>query len=125
MQHIPKWMTLLIIGFLFIAVAAVYVFQSYRYHDVSKLMKQSAQVVMTESMDRSSRTNDESTILSEETFEQRFKDRFEELKAGYEVKSYSFKYRKEGDLYKSVKIKIIDDQDSPHEVTWATDMSQK
>lgn len=125
MQHIPKWITLLIIGFMFIGVAATYTYQSYRYHDVSKLIKEAAQVSLTESMDYSSRTDISDAVITESVFEQRFKDQFEQLSDSFDVKSYSFQYQKDGDDYKSVKIKIIDDQDSPHEVTWASDLNQE
>lgn len=124
MQHIPKWITLLIIGFMFIGVAATYTYQSYRYHDVSKLIKEAAQVALTESTDYSARSDAEVAGITESVFEQRFKDQFEELSDSFDVKNYSFNYKKDGDYYKAIHIKIIDDQDSPHEVTWVTDLSK-
>lgn len=121
MQHMPKWFVFLILGFVFIGTVSVYAIQSYRYHDITKLMKESAQVVITESVDYSLRVNENNVVISEELFEKNFKKRFEKLKGGFKVNNYSFKYLKDGNLYKAVKIKIIDDQGSPHEVTLVTD----
>lgn len=123
MQHIPKWLLFIIIGFIFIGTIFVYAIQSYRYHDIEKLMKESAQIVMTESIDFSSRVDENAVIISEDKFEEKFKDRFENL-SGFEVSNYSFKYRREGNFYKSIKIKIIDDQGSSHEITWVTDFNK-
>lgn len=123
MQHIPKWILLAILFFILLGTAVTYSIQSYRYNDITTLMRESAQVVIVESVDNAIRTNENSVVFSEELFEEKFKERFEELKSDFDVKEYSFDYRKQGDFYKAVKVKIIDDQNTPFEITFRTDLN--
>lgn len=123
MQHISKWLIFVVIAFIFIGAVSVYSYQSYRHHDITKLMKESARSVITESVNYSLRTDEENVIISEELFEEQFKNRFEELSSSFKVDQYIFEYRKEGDFYKAIKVKIIDEQGSDYETILASNFN--
>ena len=123
MQHMPKWLIIVVIAFIFIGAVSVYSYQSYRHHDITKLMKESARSVITESVDYSLRTDEDNILISEEVFEKNFKSRFQETKNSFKVKQYIFEYLKDEDYYKAIKVKIIDEQGSTYETVWASNFN--
>lgn len=125
MQYTPKAFILLIVGFLFIGVIGHYGYQSYRHQEITNMMKKSAQVVATESVDHSLRVDEDIVLITERVFEQKFKERFQELAGSFSIASYSFNYLKDGDTYKAINIKVVDDQGSPYQITFVTDFNNQ
>ncbi|MCY9397615.1 hypothetical protein [Bacillus inaquosorum] len=124
MRHFPKWMTLIVLGFILIAYGVYQTMQSYRYNDISKEMKEAAQVAINKNVDKSIRVDEKKVAFVESEFEKEFKTLFNKDQ-NFKVKNYSFNYLKtpEG-FYKAIKIKIKDDQDSPYEITFVTDFEE-
>ncbi|MGG0878051.1 MULTISPECIES: hypothetical protein [Bacillus] len=124
MRHFPKWMTLIVLGFILIAYGVYQTMQSYRYNDLSKEMKEAAQVAINKNVDKSIRVDEKKVAFVESEFEKEFKTLFNKDQ-NFKVKNYSFNYLKtpEG-FYKAIKIKIKDDQDSPYEITFVTDFEE-
>ncbi|MCY8056462.1 hypothetical protein [Bacillus inaquosorum] len=124
MRHFPKWMTLIVLGFILIAYGVYQTMQSYRYNDLSKEMKEAAQVAIHKNVDKSIRVDEKKVAFVESEFEKEFKTLFNKDQ-NFKVKNYSFDYLKtpEG-FYKAIKIKVIDDQDSPYEITFVTDFEE-
>lgn len=124
MRHFPKWMTLLVVGFILIGYGVYQTMQSYRYNDISKEMKEAAQVAINKNVDKSIRVDEKKVTFIESEFEKEFKSLFNKQQ-NFKIKSYSFDYLKSGEgFYKAIKIKIIDDQDSPYQITFVTDFEE-
>lgn len=124
MRHFPKWMTLLVVGFLLIAYGVYQTMQSYRYNDLSKEMKEAAQVAINKNIDKSIRVDEKKVAFVESEFEKEFKTLFNKNQ-NFKVKNYTFDYLKTAEgFYKAIKIKVIDDQDSPYQITFVTDFEE-
>ncbi|MFA1782397.1 hypothetical protein ACDX77_19170 [Bacillus velezensis] len=124
MKNFPKWMILIVLGFVFIAFCVYQSTQSYRYNDLSKEMKEAAQVAINKNLDKSIRVDEKKVIFVESEFEKEFKKIFSKNQ-NFKTKSYSFDYLKTSEgFYKAIKIKVVDDQDSPYQITFITDFEE-
>ncbi|KYC76838.1 hypothetical protein B4092_4891 [Bacillus licheniformis] len=121
MRHFPKWMIVIVLGFIVIGTVIFTTMQSYRYNDMTKQMKEAAQVAINKNVDKSIRVDETKLSFVETEFEKDFKSLFNKNQ-NFKVKSYSFDYLKSSDgFYKAIKIKVIDDQDSPYQITFVSD----
>ncbi len=124
MKNNPKWMILIVLGFVFIAFCVYQSMQSYRYNDLSKEMKEAAQVAINKNLDKSIRVDEKKVIFVESEFEKEFEKIFSKNQ-NFKTKSYSFDYLKTSEgFYKAIKIKVVDDQDSPYQITFVTDFDE-
>ncbi|WFP05461.1 hypothetical protein [Bacillus velezensis] len=124
MKNFPKWMILIVLGFVFIGFCVYQSMQSYRYNDLSKEMKEAAQVAINKNLDKSIRVDEKKVIFVESEFEKEFEKIFSKNQ-NFKTKSYSFDYLKTSEgFYKAIKIKVVDDQDSPYQITFVTDFEE-
>lgn len=125
MRHFPKWMLLIVIGFSLIATAFVFLNQSFRYNDITQVMDEAAQSAITQNINEGIRTSENRLTIIESKFENDFKVHFKKLNTKINVKNYDFQYRKsEEGFYKSIKIKVTDDEDTTYETNYVTDFEK-
>ncbi|MFY0397853.1 hypothetical protein ACOMH4_18765 [Bacillus sp. YIM B13449] len=121
MRHFPKWMTLLVFGFIMIGYIVYQTMGSSHYNDLTKEMQDAAQIAATQNLDKSIRVDEEKVIIVESGFEKDFKRIMNKNQPG-KVKNFAFSYLKTTDgFYKAIKVKVVDDKGSPFKIVFATD----
>lgn len=124
MRHFPKVAILLVVIFIVVATVFTYLFQSYRFNEINKTMKEATKVAIAQSLDHSTRVSEGKVTITKEQFESLFKDEFKKVNINMNVKQYKFDYLETEDAHlKAVKVGIVDDEDTHYQVTFASDIS--
>lgn len=122
LHHFPKWATFIVLSFLLIFTVFSNSLQSYRHNDITKYMEEAAQLVVNQSIDKSSRVSEEQVIISETIFETAFQESFSTLSGSFSVSAFNFEYLvDESGHYKAVRIQIVDENNTPYQITYVTD----
>jgi len=124
MRHFPKWIILVVIGFVCVMVVFAFGFQQYKNHDLRKTMNEAANIAANQSLDKSVRVDPGQVVITPETFEQVFKAQMQKVNIKASIKKYQFDYLTTDDgTTKAIIITIIDDDNTPYSVTYISDVN--